>query len=197
KLTADFPGVPDYRRDLADSYNNLGNLLDKPATRAEAEEQYRKAMAITERLVSEFPGVPEYQVSLAGNYCNFGISIRDAGQRHESLEGFDKAIHLLTADDVAGRQSEAASSFLRNSYWGRAQAYDRLKMYSEAVNDWDKVIDLTPARDQPALRASRAILKHRAGQTADAATEVAELTATDTNVSGSPHWNAPQWYNFA
>jgi tetratricopeptide (TPR) repeat protein len=168
--------------------------LEKQAKVAEAEEQYRKAVAITERLVNEFPSVSEYRVSMAGKYCNFGILVRDGGQSRESLKWFDKAIRTLESLDEAVREIEPAKSFLRNSYWGRSRAYDLLQKYQEAVKDWDKVIDLTPQPERRGLRASRASLKHRAGQIAGAVDEVAELTANGPNGS---RWSPQQYYDFA
>ena len=45
----------EYRRDLATSQNSLGTLLSNLGQRAEAEEQYRKALAIQEKLALAGP----------------------------------------------------------------------------------------------------------------------------------------------
>ena len=52
KLAAESPTVPEYRRVLAVSHVNLGTLLDELGKQAEAAEQYRKALAILEKLVA-------------------------------------------------------------------------------------------------------------------------------------------------
>jgi tetratricopeptide (TPR) repeat protein len=74
KLVAEFPTVPDYRRDwvseLARSHNNLGALLRDTGKRDEAEEQYRSSLAIREKLVAEFPTVPDYRSDLASSHNN-------------------------------------------------------------------------------------------------------------------------------
>ena len=57
--------MPEHRKDLALSHNNLGVLLAGLGKRPEAEEQYRKALAIQEKLAAEFPAVPEYRKHLA------------------------------------------------------------------------------------------------------------------------------------
>jgi tetratricopeptide (TPR) repeat protein len=86
-------------------------------------------------------------------------------------------------------QSVQAKRLLRDSYRGRAVAYDLTQMYAEAVKDWDRAIELSPAGEQPAHIASRAISRLNAGRVAEAVADVAELTK-------STDWNAQQWYDF-
>jgi serine/threonine-protein kinase len=50
RLAADFPAVPEYRRDLATSHNNLGNLLRGRGQAGAAEAAFRAALAAQERL---------------------------------------------------------------------------------------------------------------------------------------------------
>jgi hypothetical protein len=83
-----------------------------------------------------------------------------------------------------------AKQFLRNSHWGRALAYDRLKKPAEAVKDWDRAIELSLKQEQPGLRARRSNARVRAGQVTEAVSEVAELAK-------APNWRAGQWYDFA
>jgi hypothetical protein len=64
-----------------------------------------------------------------------------------------------------------------------------LARHAEALEDWDRTIELTPAND-PEPRASRALSRHLSGQSAAAVAEVAELTKSAT-------WSAPRWYDFA
>ena len=142
--------VPQLRRLLARSHNSLGLLLTHLGKRPEAEEQYRKALAIREKLAAEFPAVPQYQVDLGGSYCNLGRLVSNSGQPGESLEWFEKAIRTLTAVYEQDRRSVAARQFLRNSHWNRAMAYDRLRKFAEAIKDWDKAIELSPRAEQPA-----------------------------------------------
>jgi eukaryotic-like serine/threonine-protein kinase len=168
----------------------LGVLLKDSGMRPEAEEQYRKALAIQEKLVALFPTVLPYRVDLGGSYCNFGILVRDGGQPGESLEWFEKAIRTLTAVYEQDRGLVRARQFLRNSHRARANAYDRMRRFTEAINDWDKAIELSPMAEQPMGRASRATSRAQAGQVAEAVAEVAELTK-------NTKWNSSRWYNFA
>ena len=120
--------------------------------------------------------MPEYRVELGGSYCNFGSLVSHSGQPGESLEWFEKAIRTLTAVYEQDRRLVQARQFLRNSHWSRAMAYDRLRKFTEAINDWDKAIELSPAAEQPQFRAARATSRLQAGQVAEAVAEIAELT---------------------
>jgi tetratricopeptide (TPR) repeat protein len=190
KLVADFPAVPDYRRELAQSHNNLGVLLAGLGKRAEAEQQYRQGLALREKLVADFPAVPDYRRDLGGSCCNLGNLVWDSGRAGDSLIWFDKAIATLAPVHQAEPRAVTTRLFLRNSHWGRAEAYDQLQKYAEAVQDWDRAIELSPPAEQPRLRANRATSRLKAGQVAKAVAEVEELTKAS-------NWNASQWYDFA
>jgi eukaryotic-like serine/threonine-protein kinase len=69
-------------------------------------------------------------------------------------------------------------------------ARERLRKFTEAIQDWDKAIELSSIAEQPGPRAGRATVRLRLGQVAEAVAEVDELTRS---ASGS----GDQWYNFA
>jgi tetratricopeptide (TPR) repeat protein len=190
KLADDSPAVPQYRRDLALSHNGLGALLFGLGKRQEAEQRFREALALQEKLAADFSDVPEYQIYLGGAYNNFGKLIRVGGQPGKSLEWYVKAVRILTAVYDQDRQLVVAKQFLRNSHVGRAMAYDALHQYAEAVQDWDRAVELSPPQEQPSLRARRAASRVQAGQVAEAVAEAAELTKSSS-------WKAGQWYDFA
>jgi eukaryotic-like serine/threonine-protein kinase len=178
KLVAEFPGVPAYRFDLALSHTSLGNLLEGAGKRPEALEHNRKALAIAERLAAEYRGVPQYQIELGGSYCTFGNLARDHDRASESLDWFDRAIQTLSAVYEQDRRLELAGRYLRNSYLGRASAYDRLGKYAAAIRDWDRAIELSASEEQPRFRAARALTRANGGEITDAVAEAALLTSS-------------------
>ena len=190
KLAADFPTVPEYRASLAASHNNLGALLDDLGKGAEAGDEYRKGLAIRLKLATDFPTVPEYRVSLGGSYCNFGNLVCGGGKPADSLEWYTKAIGTLAPVHEKDPRALTAKQFLRNSHWGRAKVHDHLRKFAEAVEDWNRVIALSPPAEQPGFRTRRATSRLNAGMVAEAVAEVAELT----KLSG---WDGGQWYDFA
>ncbi|SRR5258708_2121744 len=172
------------------SATTIWTLLADLGKRAEAEKQYRQALAIREKLAADFPAVPAYQIRLGGSYKTYGNFVRDCGRTSESLGWFDKAIAILAPVHRAEPRDLLATQFLRYSHEGRARAYDALTKHAEAVKDWDRAIELSPLGEQPAYRASRATSRLQAGLVAEALAEIDELTK-------SSNWNFAQLYDFA
>jgi tetratricopeptide (TPR) repeat protein len=184
------PGVAPFQAGLAGSYGNYGLLLASLRKRAEAEAQYRKALAIQDQLATQFPAVARYQITRGGTYCNLGMLIRDSDQPGASLEWFGKAIGTLGPLYEHNSRQAQAKQFLTSSHKGRAEAYDRLQQYAEAVNDWDRAIQLGPRQQQGTLRVARARSQVSAGQVAAGVAQIAELAK-------NPDWPAVAWYDFA
>jgi tetratricopeptide (TPR) repeat protein len=95
RLAADFPAVPDYRRELAGSHINLGLLLAALGRLPEAEQQYREAQALLERLAADFPAEPAYRHWLAKSRINLGPALADLGKRREAEQQYRQALALL------------------------------------------------------------------------------------------------------
>ncbi len=101
KLSADFPAIPAFRQDLADSYNIFGKVLTDVGRLAEALSQYRKGMALQERLTTDFPDQPTYREGLGLILNNLGSLYIDQGKTVESKEMFQKGLAIkekLVAD---------------------------------------------------------------------------------------------------
>jgi tetratricopeptide (TPR) repeat protein len=116
KLASDFPAVPEYRRELATSHNNLGIVLKNLGKSAEAEQQYRQALALQEKLASDFPAVPLYRSDQAHSRNNLGSLLRDLGKGAEAEQQYRRALALqekLAADfpAVPEYRRDLASSY--------------------------------------------------------------------------------------
>ena len=77
-----------------------------------------------------------------------------------------------------------------NSLTNRAIDYAALTKHAEAIEDFDRAIDLSPPAEQLELRARRAISRLESGMVQQAVADVDELTR-------SSNLNAEHWYNFA
>jgi tetratricopeptide (TPR) repeat protein/tRNA A-37 threonylcarbamoyl transferase component Bud32 len=190
ELVADFPNVPDYRRSLAFSHNSRGELLADLGYRTQAEKEVGKSVALLEKLATDFPAVPDYRIRLGGSYGNLGNLIMTADHPADSLEWFQKAIDTLRPVHEQEPRNVKARQFLRDSHKWRAMAYGSLQRWAEAEKDWNRAIDLSPADQQPGVRASRAVSLAKADRLAEAIAGVAELTRSGTG-------NAAQWFDFA
>jgi len=92
KLAADFPFLPEYQADLAAAYMLDGGMFESAARvstqpeelRRQAEERFRHAIKIGEKLVREFPDSPNYRADLATNHEHFGALLLKSGRAKEA-----------------------------------------------------------------------------------------------------------------
>jgi eukaryotic-like serine/threonine-protein kinase len=96
-LNTQFPDNPDYRRELAASYNNLGNLLKETGRVALAERAYRDALTGRQQLAKAFPESAVYRLDLAGSYNNLGWVLKSLGQPRAAEEQIREGENLLAA----------------------------------------------------------------------------------------------------
>lgn len=144
--------MPDYRNNLARSRLELGNLFHALGQRAAAEEQWRKAQAIWEKLAADFPAVPEYRYDLAQSHNNLGVLLDDLGQRAGAEEQFRKGLVIqekLAADFPAVPAFQAG---LGGSYCNFGKLLTRdggdpaesLKWYGRAIDCLQAVHEKDP-----------------------------------------------------
>src|SRR5205823_837667 len=94
-LARDFPAVPGYRRDWATCYECLGDLLHDLRRREEAEEAYKKSLAVREGLTRDFPAVPEHRQHLARSHSSLGRLLNGMSRQEEAEEACRKALTLF------------------------------------------------------------------------------------------------------
>ncbi len=64
--------MPEFRSLLALSHNNLGLVLSGTGKPAEAEAEYRAALAIFQKLADDNPAVPDFRRRLSHIHYNLG-----------------------------------------------------------------------------------------------------------------------------
>ena len=74
------------------SHNSLGYLLANLGRGAEAEEQYRQALVIQEKLAAEFPAVPEYGRIPGQEPQQPGVLLAGSGKSAEAQEHYKRAL---------------------------------------------------------------------------------------------------------
>src|SRR5262249_26344855 len=85
---------------------------------------------------------------------------------------------------------------LRNAHWDRAQALDALHRPKEALADWDRAVELSPAADQPRMQLGRARSQARIGEASAAVTQATALTK-DPATPGAVCYKAACVYSVA
>jgi serine/threonine protein kinase len=91
QLAADFPGRPEFRHDLAGSYNSRGMVLRVTGRITEAEDDWNEVLNICKQLAADFPGRPEFRQELASGYNNRGVLRRETSRLREAEEDYDRA----------------------------------------------------------------------------------------------------------
>jgi tetratricopeptide (TPR) repeat protein len=78
QLTAQFPRVADYWRDLAMCHRERNYAYSQINKTDMAYEEGRAEFRIREKLAAEFPNVPDFRRELARTYTEFGLSHQDS-----------------------------------------------------------------------------------------------------------------------
>jgi tetratricopeptide (TPR) repeat protein len=155
KLVADFPDMPQYRSELANSYNNRGNLLAVQRKLAAAVAAYRLALGIQERLVADFPSMPQFRHDLALNHNHRGVVLRDLGKRADAEAAYRLALGIqgkLVADfpdvpqyrqDLAHSHNNRGNLFIVLHKWAEAEAE-----YGQALGIHEKLVADFPSLPQ-------------------------------------------------
>ncbi len=102
RLASEYPEEPNYRWQLARSYNSMAAVHAQSAS-AETEagrhqqsaEALRQAAQLLDQLVTDFSGVPKYREQLAILYNGLADSLRKSNREQESLEAHGKAVKIL------------------------------------------------------------------------------------------------------
>ena len=100
-LASDFPKVPDYRRELAMTLNNLAQLLElQPSDKEKPLDLLRAAEADQARLADQFPEVPDHRMRLAITRYHLGDLLRstDPAGSAAALAGAVQLQEKLVAD---------------------------------------------------------------------------------------------------
>jgi tetratricopeptide (TPR) repeat protein len=142
-LVDDFPNWPDFRDKLATVSMNLGYLLRPTSRPKEAEEAFRKSLAIRKQLAKDSPTSRDVQLAVARGYKAIGDILGDMGRHKEAREAFTDALSILKplAAEFPKRldyRAHLAGSY-NNLGWSLISTTNRLK---EAETDLVEAVAL-------------------------------------------------------
>jgi eukaryotic-like serine/threonine-protein kinase len=133
-LAVDTPGVPHYDRDLSVTYEFIGDRYLAMGKTAEAIAEYRKTLAIGEKIVQQYP---EDWVEL-GRVVNTERSLSLALQTSaDSPALLEQTRRLISSAERASR-NRAGSAFLRSAV---ARAYLTAATLYRGFDDWNRARD--------------------------------------------------------
>jgi eukaryotic-like serine/threonine-protein kinase len=142
KLVADHPTVLVYRRELADSYQTLAQLLAETKQYGEAERQFCQALEQYEKLVTEFPRVVRPRAELARTFCFLGGLLTSMGRSQDGGEAYGQAVDRFEKLVAEFPSAPEYPSWLRRAYIGRGAIYNHLGQWGKAVADYARAIEL-------------------------------------------------------
>lgn len=169
------PDVPSFQSALAAGCNNLGHLLNAAQRPVEAKAAYQKTLEIRERLTRDYPKVFSYALELGGTYTNMADLVRDAGAPQGALPWYARALQTLEAQLQQQPRHTEARQWLRNTFWGRAEALSRLGRHAQALGDWDRALAADDGSRRDDLELSRAACLARLGEHVRATAETKRL----------------------
>jgi tetratricopeptide (TPR) repeat protein len=174
---------------LADSRGNLGLLYHETGRAGQAEKEFQRANALLEALMRDTPGSFNFLISRSAVALKWGNLVMEKGQIGLALSLFERGIEW--SESVLRKEPNYASAreMAFKLHGSKANVYEHLHRYVEAVTQWDRVIELTDGDAQLEYRLRRALALARSGDPTRAAAE-AERAAAEPNCSPDILYNA-------
>jgi hypothetical protein len=157
KLESDLPDDGGWGRfQHADNGQKLGQAFEAIGLLREAEEAYRYAIGIREKLVADCPAVPSYRLQLASDYSGLASFAAEADQYNEAAAVYRKAVGVLEQLVEELPQAPVYRLQLEDNYrqlgdtlkeMGRVQEAERA--YQQALQIQGELADsvITPSMD--------------------------------------------------
>jgi WD40 repeat protein/serine/threonine protein kinase/Tfp pilus assembly protein PilF len=141
-LATRFPNVPGLQAELAMSYLILGDFFRNTQHNTEAEEDYRRAVAMLEQLVAHSYGLPETRKTLLA--CLFRLSFVSAlaADYEQSLQSYRRLLelepkHILAINNQAWLLATCADAHLRDAQQSVELAKKAVQLAPQAGIYWN------------------------------------------------------------
>ncbi len=154
ELTKEDSADPVVQVDTAMAYKRMGDIHRLLGEFGEAEQAYRRALAIFEALATEFPKAPDYPRALASTLTNLGLLLKDSGRVKEAENAYGKALELYErlADDFTDPlyRHEQAKAYhnLAVLLAERDRSSEAQPAYRRAISLHEKLADDFPANPE-------------------------------------------------
>ncbi|WP_169977440.1 serine/threonine-protein kinase [Tautonia rosea] len=162
--------------ELAQNLINLGLIDAGLGNRNRAEDDYQRAAELLDHAVSRDPEHLEYVATMADLAVNRGILDVELGRLDSAIaryrEGLSRIHPLLTSEPNMKRLRGTAL----NLHGSRAQALMAIDRFSEAIADWERVIELAePGTPLRSIKMAQSLCVARSGDYRGAAQGVRAL----------------------
>jgi tetratricopeptide (TPR) repeat protein len=177
RLTQEHPEEEGYQVALTEDYVSLGLICANTERRAEAVAAYEKVESLLRPLIARHPDDVRQPLALAAAETNWGLFLLARGQPEAGFARCTEAVELAEAALRREPNHFMARPFALNAHGARAQNYEALGRWADAVKDWDRIVELEEPPNRWWQRLFRATALARAGAYARAAAEAEELAA--------------------
>jgi serine/threonine protein kinase len=175
RLIQKYPREERYQEVLAGDYVNLGMVYGNLRREAEAAAVHEKLESLLRPLIARRPEDVQIRLTLASAKINWALGLLSKSQAKAGVAQCTEAVELAEAALRREPSHFTARSIALNAHAVRAQSYEALGRWAEAVRDWDRVIELDPAPNQWVRRVFQALARARAGDHARAVAEAKEV----------------------
>jgi serine/threonine protein kinase len=142
QLAADFPSRPEFRRELATSHTNRGELLRVTGRFKEAEQDYDQALSIQKQLAAEFPSRPEFRRELATTLHNRGYVLYQTGRLKEAEHNDEQAVSINRQLAAAFPSRPEFRDTLAKNLLNRGAVLATTGRLTEAEQDFDQAVSI-------------------------------------------------------
>jgi tetratricopeptide (TPR) repeat protein len=181
-LSAEFPGVPEYRSFLGSLYINWARVHKAMGDRSAAIEKANQALSIWTDLDYK-SGAGSALLELA--HCAFA-----AAKFADAERDYTKSIMRIEEHLAGHGHNQWTRPELIEGYAGRARTRDRLGRHADAAKDRERAVALADEEKRPSSPEASAVVLARAGMATEAIAIVEKLAKLN-------FCSSDQWYNFS
>jgi serine/threonine-protein kinase len=165
QLARDHPDVAKYQLDLGVNLAALGHNLTWAKKFPQAEAAVQRSIAILEKLAADHPQDLKIAAALADAYARMKAFLSDRGDAQSAVEWSGRWIQMLRL--LARRDPRnlwIGRRRIADALAERGESWTRLGRFTEALADFEEVIELTRGtKDEELFRVFYALTKARLG----------------------------------
>ena len=179
QLVASYPGLPNYRSDLATTIR-IRVLMDSEIGRERGgEARLREAVSIAESVLRDDPDQIWYLEAAGAVYSDLATTLGRRGQGAEARTLFVRALDRLDQARARSPRDARIRRLLARALAARAEFMGRLGQLGESLDDWDRATTLATDIDILEFRLGRATSLARSS---DYRSALADVTAADRSI---------------
>jgi tetratricopeptide (TPR) repeat protein len=158
------PKAPRPRFGIVTMEMNLGSAYRQLERNQEAEQCFRKSVAVGEKLIADFPGEPRYPKNLRLSYAYLAQMLTSAGRTEEAVPLMQRNLELVMAHDKdTGNKTYLASIGLAYADLGnlelkRKKIAEARAAYRQSITKFREAVAAMP--DVPLYRSRLAMALH-------------------------------------